>query len=188
MNIANQVTLSRIALSFICMWLIVKDNLVAMIISFIIFIIAALTDYWDGYLARKYNLISDWGKLWDPIADKVLILGVFLAFLALGVVNMWVVIVIMFREFAITGMRFICLKKGVVVEAKMVGKHKTVSQIAGIILIFLALIIIKSIPESFIAELLSDYIIPFALWYIIIITIYSGAVYVWDNRKLIGVI
>lgn len=185
MNLANQITLLRIGLAFVCIWLIVRDTFISMLWAFIVFIAASLTDYFDGLVARKFSLVSDLGKILDPIADKILIIGVFLAFLDLGAIHVWIVTVILLRELIITSLRFFCLNKGIVLEAKILGKHKTVSQIAGVILIFITLLIVKAAPDSNFAVILSDYIMPVVLWYIIIITVYSGAAYLWDNRRLI---
>ena len=185
MNIANQITVLRIILSFVCIWFIVQDTFVSTLVAFSVFIIASLTDYFDGFIARKLSLVSDLGKILDPIADKVLVIGVFVGFLACDWVNVWVVIVIMLREFIITSLRFFGLNKGVVIEAKFLGKYKTVSQIVGIVLIFVTILIVKTSPENAVAVLLSNYIVPFALWYIILITLYSGFAYLWDNRKVI---
>jgi CDP-diacylglycerol--glycerol-3-phosphate 3-phosphatidyltransferase len=185
MNIANQITLSRIWLALICVWLIIQDSFASMLGAFMVFIVAALTDFLDGYFARKYQLVSDWGKLWDPIADKVLVIGVFLAFLAAGVVPLWVILAIILRELVITIMRMVCLRQGVVVEAKMVGKHKTVAQITAIVLIFIMLLLIKQGTYIQAEQWLKNFIVPFILGYVVIITLYSGALYVWDNRKLL---
>lgn len=185
MNISNKLTLLRILLAFVCIGLIVKGSLMALIAAFVIFGLASLTDFLDGYLARKNNLISDLGKLIDPIADKVLIIGVFCAFLELRIINAWMVAVIMLREFIITGLRLYGLNKGVVLEAKRFGKHKTVSQVVGITVIFIALILSKIIPSSNLVEFLYNRFIPLLMWYIVLITLFSGIYYFWINRKAI---
>jgi CDP-diacylglycerol--glycerol-3-phosphate 3-phosphatidyltransferase len=113
MNIANYLTFLRIILAFFCIGFILRNDFNSILIAFVIFIIASLTDMLDGMFARRHNLISDLGKLLDPIADKILIIGVFLAFLQLKVVvNAWMVAVIMLREFIITGLRLYVLKSG----------------------------------------------------------------------------
>lgn len=184
MNICNKLTLLRILLAFICIGFILKNTFVSLIIAFIVFGLASLTDFFDGFLARRKNLVSDLGKLLDPIADKILIIGVFLAFLQLGVINAWMVSVIMLREFIITGLRLYGLNKNVVLEAKLLGKHKTVSQVIGVFLIFITLILIK-ITDSKAVLILYYRIIPAAMWYIVIITLFSGINYLWSNRKTI---
>lgn len=184
MNIANKVTFSRIFLAFVCIGLILVNKNWSILAAFIVFILASITDFLDGYLARKYNLISDLGKLLDPIADKILIIGVFLGFLQLGVINAWMVAVIMLREFILTGFRFYGLNKGVVLEARQLGKHKTVSQVAAITVIFITLILEKYFTGSMFVRVLS-WLIPILMWYVVIITLFSGIHYFWDNRKQI---
>ncbi|MFH1771718.1 MAG: CDP-diacylglycerol--glycerol-3-phosphate 3-phosphatidyltransferase [Candidatus Omnitrophota bacterium] len=185
MNIANKLTILRILLSFFCMGFILKNTFFSLIIGFILFVTASITDFFDGHLARKYNLVSDLGKLLDPIADKVLIIGVFASFLQLGVITVWMVVSIIFREFLITGLRIFSIKKGVVLEAKQFGKHKTVSQIGVIILIFFTLLVLKIFPENNVINLFYSMIIPVVMWYVVSITVSSGAYYLWANRKVI---
>jgi len=182
MNTPNKLTILRIVLSFVCIGFIITGHYA---FGAITFLIASLTDFFDGYLARKNNLISDLGKLLDPIADKVLIIGVFCAFLEVGVVNAWMVSLIMFREFIVTGLRLYGLNKGVILEAKKLGKHKTVSQIIGLSVIFISLILRDTLPDSNIVVFLYKWMIPFMMWYIVIITVYSGINYFWVNRKTI---
>jgi len=185
MNIPNRLTILRIILSFICIGFILQNSFVSLLIAFVIFCLASITDFLDGYIARKKNLISDLGKILDPIADKILIIGVFCAFLELGVVNSWMVSLIMFREFIITGLRLYSLNKGVVLEARKFGKHKTVSQVIGIFVILFALILSKVMPGSSAVSFLWGKFIPVLMWYIVAITIFSGIYYFWVNRKAI---
>jgi CDP-diacylglycerol--glycerol-3-phosphate 3-phosphatidyltransferase len=185
MNISNQLTFLRIFLSFICIGLILKNSFYSLLWAFIIFIIASFTDFLDGFMARRKKIISDLGKLLDPVADKILIIGVFLAFLQLRVVNAWMVSIIMLREFIITGMRFYSLSKGIILEAKRWGKHKTFSQVLGIIFIFIILILFKRNPQSKFIILLYYKLIPLIMGYIMIVTLFSGIYYFWINRKII---
>jgi CDP-diacylglycerol--glycerol-3-phosphate 3-phosphatidyltransferase len=185
MNIANQLTILRILLAFIAMALILKNTPFSLSCAFVVFLIASFTDFLDGFLARKKEIISDLGKILDPIADKILIIGVFLAFLELNIVNIWMVIAIMLREFIITGLRLSVLNKGVVLEARFLGKNKTVSQMAGIILIFVTLILYKIYPGNKVVFFTYLKIIPAVMWYVVVITIFSGVHYLWVNRKLI---
>ena len=185
MNIANKLTILRILLTFICIGLILQNRLFSLSLAFIVFGLASLTDFLDGYLARKYNLISDLGKILDPLADKILIIGVFCAFLELGAVNAWMVSLIMLREFIVTGLRLYGLSKGVVLEAKKFGKHKTLSQVIGIGVIFLSLVLAKILPGSKAVIFLYGWLIPILMWYIVIITLLSGIYYFWVNRRAI---
>lgn len=185
MNLANRLTCARIALAFICVWFTLKNTFPSLLAAFFVFILASFTDFLDGMLARKKNLISDLGKLLDPIADKVLIIGVFVSFLELGLINTWMVVVIMLREFIITGLRLLALNRGVVLEARKFGKHKTFSQITGIIIIYVSLILTRKYPLISIADFLYVYVIPFVMWYVLVITLFSGVYYLWANRKTI---
>ena len=185
MNTPNKLTLLRIILAFICIGLILGKSFFSLLLALIVFSLASLTDFLDGYLARKNNLTSDFGKLLDPIADKILIIGVLCAFLQLGVINAWMVSLIMLREFIITGLRLYGLNKGVMLEAKRFGKHKTLSQVIGTFIIFLTLIIREIIPASRLALFLYERFIPLMMWYIVIITLSSGVYYFWVNRRAI---
>lgn len=186
MNIANYLTFLRIILAFFCIGFILHNDFSSILIAFIIFIIASLTDLLDGIFARRQNLITDLGKLLDPIADKILIIGVFLAFLQLEiVVNAWMVAVIMLREFIITGLRLYVLKSGEVLEAKRWGKHKTVSQVIGIVVIFIALLLFRQFPQNNFVIFLYERVTHVIMWYVVLITLFSGVYYFWINRKLI---
>lgn len=181
-NIANQITVSRIFLAFLSIGFLLTDTLWGLIASLVIFILASFTDFLDGFLARRKNIISDFGKIMDPIADKVLIVGMFLALVSMDVVNLWMVIVIILREFLITSLRLYALSKGKVLSAQKFGKHKTVSQIVGIGLILFLMILERNATLS---VGVVHRVIFFVLWWIVFITIFSGMVYFWSNRKLI---
>lgn len=104
-----------------------------MLIAAIVFIIASLTDMADGKIARKYNLITDLGKFLDSLADKMLVIGVLIAFVELGRVSSWILLIIVVREFMVSGIRMLAAEKGVVMAAKMIGKIKTTVQMIAII-------------------------------------------------------
>ncbi|MBN2121032.1 MAG: CDP-diacylglycerol--glycerol-3-phosphate 3-phosphatidyltransferase [Candidatus Omnitrophica bacterium] len=188
MNIANQLTVLRILLTFLCMGFILKCDLYSLLAGLGVFVIASLTDFLDGHLARKKGKISDLGKILDPLADKILIIGTFLAFLEKGIVNSWLVIVIMIREFLITGLRLFALRQNKVIEARYLGKHKTVTQSAAIIVIFI-LVIIEKITLNLNAwgwfkDFRSMAIFLLMVW-VAILTVISGIVYLWKNRTII---
>ena len=100
------------------MGLILKFDLRYLTLGLIVFIFASFTDFLDGHIARKKSVISDLGKIMDPVADKILIIGTFLAFLEKGIVNSWLVIIIMVREFLITGMRLFALRQDKVIDSE----------------------------------------------------------------------
>ncbi|MEA3305317.1 MAG: CDP-diacylglycerol--glycerol-3-phosphate 3-phosphatidyltransferase [Candidatus Omnitrophota bacterium] len=140
MNIPNKLTILRIALTVIFMFFLFMQGALCKIFAFITFFIAAFSDFLDGHIARKYNLVSDFGKFMDPIADKILVLSAFIAFVELGLVPAWMVMVIILREFTITGTRLMALRKNKIISAAVAGKHKTVSQIFAIFVILLFII------------------------------------------------
>ena len=141
MNLANKLTLLRIILipffivcfyipSLIVNTVAVNNYLIpyANLLGLIIFLLAAITDFIDGYVARKYNMITDFGKFMDPLADKLLVTAALLVLLENGLISGWVVFVILAREFIVTGFRTIAASKGVVIAAGWLGKIKTVVQ------------------------------------------------------------
>nr|MDE5977158.1 CDP-diacylglycerol--glycerol-3-phosphate 3-phosphatidyltransferase [Turicibacter sp.] len=150
MNLANKLTLLRVILIpffIVCFYI---PNLVintvslnyylipyANLLAVLIFLLAAITDFIDGYVARKYNMITDFGKFMDPLADKLLVTAALLILLENGLISAWVVFIILAREFIVTGFRTIAASKGVVIAAGWLGKIKTVVQFAMITLLLL---------------------------------------------------
>ena len=119
MNLPNKLTIIRIILSFVFMFLLFTQGLLAKVLALITFLIASITDFYDGYLARKYNLITDLGKLLDPIADKILVLSAFLAFVEMGIIPAWMVVIIILRELVITGVRIFAITDGKILAASI---------------------------------------------------------------------
>lgn len=187
MNLANRITLVRIFLvPLVVFFLLVNFPLpsieiqhfsitVNQMIAAIIFIIAASTDGLDGYIARKRNMVSSLGKLLDPLADKLLIAAVLISLVDMGRLDAWIAIVIIGREFAVTGLRQVALLEGKVLAASKWGKWKTATQIAAIIALML-----NNFPFTFI-ELPFDVIMS---WAAAIITIYSGLDYFIKNKEV----
>ncbi|MCI3919497.1 CDP-diacylglycerol--glycerol-3-phosphate 3-phosphatidyltransferase [Paenibacillus sp. TRM 82003] len=188
MNIANRITLARIFLVPIIMFfLLVNLNLPELtfggfsitynqLIATIIFIIAASTDGLDGYLARSRKMVTNLGKLLDPLADKLLVAAVLISLVDMHKLDAWIAIVIISREFAITGLRQIALLEGKVMAASAWGKWKTGIQITMIIALLL-----NNFPFYFVG-------IPFDLissWVAAVITIYSGFDYFVKNKNVI---
>lgn len=195
MNIANKLTLSRIALTIVFLFFMSFPFsgpmvLWSKILSVIVFFAAALSDYFDGRIAKKRNMISDFGKLMDPIADKILVISAFAAFVQLQLVAAWMLIVILSRDFIITSLRFFALNKGKVLAAGRMGKHKTLSQMVVIFLI-LGFIVFKEVRLTFYTwnpawEEFFKSSINVVMLFIIGLTIFSGVSYLWDNRKIIA--
>ena len=191
MNLPNQLTVSRFALTGL-FW-------VAAFAPFpgnrswalVLFSLASLTDFLDGKIARERKLITAFGTLMDPLADKILTCSAFIAFIELRQIEAWMVAVSVGRELAITGLRLLAASKNVVLAAERLGKHKTVSQITTILATLLAM----SYPQwGFVGEVLfawpvlgRPWIVTFAQatqWVAVALTLYSGATYLWRNRHL----
>jgi CDP-diacylglycerol--glycerol-3-phosphate 3-phosphatidyltransferase len=138
MNLPNKLTIARILLSPVFMIFFLIDNVYSRYFATLIFLVAALTDLYDGYIARKYRVVTGFGKFMDPLADKILVSTAFISFVALGYVKAWMILVIIVREFFITGLRSLAAYKGMVIMPTILAQVKTFSQmtVIAIILIF----------------------------------------------------
>ncbi len=132
MNLPNLITLSRIPTMFLIAWLMYQPWFGAATLAFWIFIAAAVGDWLDGYLARKQNLVSIFGKLMDALTDKIMVLGLMIVFVDQGTIPVVWVLLTMCREFLVTGMRMVAAAKGVIVSADKGGKTKTLTQLIAI--------------------------------------------------------
>ena len=141
MNLANKLTISRIILAGVFILFLFIKGPGAKFMAMAIFLAACITDYYDGYFARKTGDITAFGKLMDPIADKILMLGAFLSFVEMEIIPAWMVMVIIARELVITGIRVLALSQKKILAAEMGGKHKTVSQMVAVISILIFLVI-----------------------------------------------
>jgi CDP-diacylglycerol--glycerol-3-phosphate 3-phosphatidyltransferase len=135
MNLPNKLTVTRIILSPIFMVAFLVDNLYSRYLALFIFVVAALTDLYDGHLARKTGVITSFGKFMDPLADKLLTSTALVAFLALGYVKSWIVLPIIVREIFITGLRAMAAYRGVVIPSSILAKWKTATQMVVIVII-----------------------------------------------------
>ncbi|MFA4889465.1 MAG: CDP-diacylglycerol--glycerol-3-phosphate 3-phosphatidyltransferase [Candidatus Omnitrophota bacterium] len=190
MNIANRITMLRIVLTFVFMFLLSGHGLWWKAASFIVFILAALSDFFDGMIAHSRNMVTDFGKLMDPIADKILVLAAFAAFVQMQIIEAWMFVIIIAREILITSLRLFALNKGKVLSATRAGKHKTVSQMAVIFLI-LGFIVLKEFRLVYFTwdpawEKFFRQGIYFLMLLTVGLTLYSGFSYLWDNRKIIS--
>lgn len=129
MNLANKITLLRIILIPLFLFFIYSNIEYNMIISTVIFVIASITDYLDGYVARSRNEVTNFGKFLDPLADKLMVTAAFISLVELGRIEGWIIFIIIAREFAITGFRAVAASDGLVIAASIWGKIKTVTQI-----------------------------------------------------------
>lgn len=136
MNLPNKITLFRVILVpifILTMYLFPENN----ILSLLVFTVAALSDALDGYLARKHNLVTNFGKFMDPLADKILTMSAFVMLVERGAIPAWIIIVVLAREFAITGFRVLAADSGVTIAASNLGKFKTITQMLSIIAYFI---------------------------------------------------
>ena len=133
MNLPNQLTVLRLFLTLPFVIALSINFPGAKLLALVLFIAGSITDYADGYIARKFKLITDFGKLMDPLVDKIMTMSAFICLVSLGSVPAWAVIVIVSREFLITGLRLVAAARGKVLPAERLGKHKTVWQIATIL-------------------------------------------------------
>jgi len=201
MNLANKLTMLRVLLVPIFIVFMAIDSFWTNIIALIVFIIASITDYFDGIIARKYNLITTFGIFLDPLADKLLVTSAFVSFVGIYTLNIpaWMVICIIAREFIITGLRSIAASKNIIIPASMSGKVKTTSQMFAIITILVILIINATLTKFY---FLTPYdLLEFGKWrYCLglilihapywlmlmatILTLYSGISYLVAHKKI----
>ncbi|MGZ7444479.1 CDP-diacylglycerol--glycerol-3-phosphate 3-phosphatidyltransferase [Paenibacillus sp. TH7-28] len=191
MNLPNRITLTRIFMIPVMLLFLLLDagwlsyELVVgaytlpvhQLIAAVLFIVAASTDGIDGYIARKYNLVTNLGKLLDPLADKLLVGTVLIGLVSLGLCNAWIAVIIIAREFAVTGLREVALLEGSVIAASKWGKAKTITQIIAI-----TALLLNNFPFAWLN-------IPFddiAIWLAAIITIYSGIDYFVKNKNVLS--
>lgn len=191
MNLPNRITLARICLIPVMMVFLLVDFSFYpsplrwysyelpynQLIAAIIFIIAASTDGIDGFLARKHNMVTNLGKLLDPLADKLLVAAVLISLVEMGKCDSWIAVIIISREFAVTGLRQIALLDGKVVAASNWGKVKTVVQIIAIVSM-----LINNFPFEF-TDVPFDVIVT---WFAALITLYSGIDYFIKNKSLLN--
>lgn len=189
MNLANRLTVLRIILTFVFMFFLFCQGFWAKIASLVVFIVAALTDFVDGWIAHKKNMVTDFGKLMDPIADKILILAAFAAFVQMQLIEAWMFVLIIARELLITSLRLFALNKGKVLAASTAGKHKTASQMLAVFII-LGFIVSKEVMLRFFTwnpaweRLFRNGIYVFMI-ITVSLTLFSGISYLWQNRKVI---
>ena len=182
MNLANLLTLSRIPILFGVVGFLYLPFAGASSLAFVLFLIGALTDWADGYYARKKGLVSNFGKLMDALTDKVFMVGLFISLLVIGVLPEWtlpLLLLILSREFLITGLRLVAASDGLVLAAEKSGKHKTVSQMVAAILLLLAVAVRADFPER-LPQLVGDVLHGGGLSFFVIatlLTVSSGLQY-----------
>ena len=188
MNLPTKLTCLRILLTFLIMGLLFAPGWPAKAAALGGFLLASLTDWLDGSLARRWHQTTPLGTLLDPIADKVLVLGILLAFVQLRVIPAWMVLIIALREFLITGVRIFAASRHLVLSAAKEGKHKTVSQMVTI-LIILTILTIQELPghawrSARMTIMFHDMVVG-CLWVTLLLTVISGTSFFWRHRTVL---
>lgn len=172
MNLPNKLTILRvIMIPFFIVFLLVPITPYDKWIALTIFIIASLTDLLDGKIARKYNLVTNFGKFMDPLADKLLVCSALICLIELGKIPAWMVIVIIAREFIISGFRLVASDSGVVIAASYWGKFKTTFQMAAVCLLIVDIAVLQVLTQII-------------LWIAVILTVVSLVDYLAKNKEV----
>ena len=189
MNWANRLTLSRLALTILFVVALNSSWQYARTSALLIFLLAGVTDFVDGEVARRYGIVTNFGKLMDPLVDKIMMAAAFISLVPLKAVPAWAATTVVARDFLITGLRLMASAQGRVLPAERLGKHKTSWQIITVVF-FLALV---SAAELRYADERStwwlrarDEVGPILVWITVVLTVYSGLGFTWRNRELIA--
>ena len=176
MNLPNKLTVARVCMVPLFMVALMLNTEVSRVVATVIFALASFTDMLDGKIARKYNLITNFGKLMDPLADKILTAAAMVCLVELGDLAAWIVVIILFREYAITGLRSVAASENIVVAANIWGKVKTVCQMIALMLLMLK-------PQ--IVALCGVNLGSILMYVALLLTVYSGVHYVVKLNKQI---
>ncbi len=190
MKLPNVLTVGRFFFTVGFIYFIKREGDFYYSLALALFALAAISDYWDGYLARKYNICTDFGKIMDPIADKFLILSAFFIFMQWQFIASWMFYAIAFREISVTVSRLSLMRKGKILAAEQEGKVKTVLQMVAIILILIQPLLARApsfifgFPVMIWPSLIkfSTVLIPMVIAAAVLLTVYSGIKYFWKNR------
>src|SRR5438067_1542858 len=192
MNLPNKLTLSRFLLTVAFLAVMFSQIRFHETIALFLFSAAGISDFLDGELARRRKLITNFGILMDPLADKIMVCSAFIAFVGLNWIPAWMVVIVVARELAITGLRLLAASKNVVLAAEVYGKHKTIAQIVAII----SMLILKSYAQwDGFGQMVFGFAILdhkpwvgdfaiFSKWVAVALTFVSGGLYLWRNRAL----
>ena len=192
MNLPNKLTASRFVLTVAFLIVMFSEVHLHKTIALALFVAAGISDFLDGQIARRRQLITNFGILMDPLADKIMVCSAFIAFVGLNWLPAWMAVVVVARELAITGLRLLAASKNVVLAAEGYGKHKTISQIAAIIAIF----VLQTYSDQWgaVGQALFGppvfgkpwiwWFAEIAKWLAVILTFISGWLYLWKNRAL----
>jgi CDP-diacylglycerol--glycerol-3-phosphate 3-phosphatidyltransferase len=191
MNLPNKLTVSRFVLTAAFLVVMFTEMPWHETLALVLFSLGGVTDFLDGRIARQRQLITNFGILMDPLADKIMTCSAFIAFVGLNLIPAWMVVVIVARELAITGLRLLAASKNLVLAAEGFGKHKTISQIVAIV----AILTVRAYPQwggvgtaVFGFEIMGKPWAPqfahLAIWVAVALTILSGSIYLWKNREV----
>ncbi|MEP6821163.1 MAG: CDP-diacylglycerol--glycerol-3-phosphate 3-phosphatidyltransferase [Chthoniobacterales bacterium] len=189
MNWANRLTLSRLGLTILFTMALNSEWQFGHTVALVLFIIAGITDFVDGEIARRYQFITDFGKLMDPLVDKVMIAAAFISLVPLKAIPAWAATIVVARDFLITGLRLLASSKGVILPAESLGKHKTSWQIVTVVF-FLTLLAIKELRYADGAAVWWKRAWneggTTLVWITVALTLYSGLGYAWRHRAVVG--
>src|SRR5258705_3283627 len=190
MNLPNKLTISRFILTVGFLAVMFSRMAYHQTFALGLFVAASLTDYFDGMIARRDKLITNFGILMDPLADKILVCSAFIAFVDRDWIPAWMAVIVVARELAITGLRLLAASKNLVLAAEGYGKHKTISQIVAII----AILVKDSYAQwgplgkifgwSIAGTAWVNWFATISLWAAVALTFVSGSIYLWRNRAL----
>jgi CDP-diacylglycerol--glycerol-3-phosphate 3-phosphatidyltransferase len=188
MNLPNRLTILRLILTLPFVAALSLQFPGAKLLALALFIVSSATDYADGYIAREYKLITDFGKLMDPLVDKIMTMSAFICLVSLGSVPAWAVIVIVSREFLITGLRLMAAVRGKVLPAERLGKIKTVLQIVTILYCLILLAIIDQFDHLVNAPTATSlHMVGLTLVFLTVgLTLWSGVSYFAKNWYLVS--
>jgi CDP-diacylglycerol--glycerol-3-phosphate 3-phosphatidyltransferase len=189
MNWANRLTVSRLVMTILFVATLNCEWQYARTAALIIFILAGVTDFFDGEIARRYGEVTNFGKLMDPLVDKIMMAAAFISLVPLGAIPAWAATTVVARDFLITGLRLMASAQGQVLPAERLGKHKTSWQIITVVF-FLVLL---SARELAYGEAAGGWWFrawnqagPVLVWITVILTVYSGLRYAWKHRDVIA--
>ncbi|HMJ67235.1 MAG TPA: CDP-diacylglycerol--glycerol-3-phosphate 3-phosphatidyltransferase [Candidatus Binatia bacterium] len=190
MNLPNKLTLSRFVLTAGFLAVLFSRTSYHQTFALALFVAASLTDYFDGMIARRDKLITNFGILMDPLADKILVCSAFIAFVDRDWIPAWMAVIVVARELAITGLRLLAASKNLVLAAEGFGKHKTISQIVAIIAILVKDSYTQWGPLGKVfgwpiaGTPWVNWFTSISLWAAVALTFVSGSIYLWRNRSL----
>jgi len=189
MNWANRLTISRLVMTILFVAALSWDWPYARTVALIVFILAGITDFFDGEIARRYGEVTNFGKLMDPLVDKIMMAAAFISLVPLGAIPAWAATTVVARDFLITGLRLMASARGQVLPAERLGKQKTSWQIITVVF-FLVLLSARELTSG---ELASGWWLrawnragPVLVWITVVLTVYSGLRYAWRHRDVIA--